>query len=171
MNKFSIEFENCLENRICKLTEKSKHIHIALFQFNLMTNRFIIYIIMNTMKKLSAFTLFAAALLFFSIGAAYSQEALKSTEEEYFDFLSLLGLTERPALNYRTLSDSVWAIKETDTGNTPAEDSDTEANADSKEETINRPEKTPHPWQQQPWHKKDTLEIKRRKHKLVYSRN
>ena len=157
MNKFSIEFENCLENRICKLTEKSKHIHIALFQFNLMTNRFIIYIIMNTMKKLSAFTLFAAALLFFSIGAAYSQEALKSTEEEYFDFLSLLGLTERPALNYRTLSDSVWAIKETDTGNTPAEDSDTEANADSKAETINRPEKTPHPWQNNNLGTKKTL--------------
>lgn len=147
MNKFSIEFENCLENRICKLTEKSNPIHIALFQFNLMTNRFIIYIIMNTMKKPSAFTVFAAAVLFFSIGAAYSQEALKSTEEEYFDFLSLLGLTERPALNYRTLSDSVWAIKETDTGNTTAEDSDAEANADSKAETINRPEKTPHQWQ------------------------
>lgn len=157
MNKFSIEFENCLENRICKLTEKSKPIHIALFQFNLMTNRFIIYIIMNTMKKPSAFTVFAAALLFFSIGAAYSQEALKSTEEEYFDFLSLLGLTERPALNYRTLSDSVWAIKETDTGNTTAEDSDTEANADSKAETINRPEKTPHPWQNNNLGTKKTL--------------
>lgn len=157
MNKFSIEFKNCLENRICKLTEKSKHIHIALFQFNLMTNRFIIYIIMNTMKKASAFTVFAAALLFFSIGAAYSQEALKSTEEEYFDFLSLLGLTERPALNYRTLSDSVWAIKETDTGNTTAEDSDTEANADSKAETINRPEKTPHPWQNNNLGTKKTL--------------
>lgn len=155
MNKFSIEFENCLENRICKL--KSKPIHIALFKFNLMTNRFIIYIIMNTMKKLSAFTVFAAALLFFSIGAAYSQEALKSTEEEYFDFLSLLGLTERPALNYRTLSDSVWAIKETDTGNTTAEDSDAEANADSKAETINRPEKTPHPWQNNNLGTKKTL--------------
>lgn len=157
MNKFSIEFENCLENRICKLTEKLKSIHIALFQFNLMTNRFIIYIIMNTMKKLSAFTVFAAALLFFAIGAAYSQEALKSTEEEYFDFLSLLGLTERPALNYRTLSDSVWAIKETDTGNTTAEDSDAEANADSKAETINRPEKTPHPWQNNNLGTKKTL--------------
>lgn len=157
MNKFSIEFENCLENRICKLTEKSKPIHIALFQFNQMTNRFIIYIIMNTMKKLSAFTVFAAALLFFAIGAAYSQEALKSTEEEYFDFLSLLELTERPALNYRTLSDSVWAIKEPDTGNTTAEGSDTEANADSKAETINRPEKTPHPWQNNNLGTKKTL--------------
>lgn len=109
------------------------------------------------MKKLSAFTVFAAALLFFSIGAAYSQEALKSTEEEYFDFLSLLGLTERPALNYRTLSDSVWAIKETGTGNTTAEDSDAEANADSKAETINRPEKTPHPWQNNNLGTKKTL--------------
>lgn len=157
MNKFSIEFENCLENRICKLTEKSKPIHIALFQFNLMTNRFIIYIIMNTMKKPSAFTVFAAALLFFSIGAAYSQEVLKSTEEEYYDFLSLMGITERPALNYRTLSDSVWAIKEPDTWNTPAEDSETEADAESKAETINRPEKTPHPWQNNNLGTKKTL--------------
>lgn len=109
------------------------------------------------MKKLSAFTVFAAALLFFSIGAAYSQEALKSTEEEYYDFLSLMGITERPALNYRTLSDSVWAIKETNTGNTTAEGSDTEANAESKAETINRPEKTPHPWQNNNLGTKKTL--------------
>ena len=42
-----------------------------------------------------------------------AQEALKSTEEEYYDFLALQGLTERPFLNYRTLSDSVWNIDET----------------------------------------------------------
>jgi len=41
-----------------------------------------------------------------------AQEALKSVEEEYYDFLALQGLTERPALNYRTLSDSVWTIDE-----------------------------------------------------------
>ena len=41
-----------------------------------------------------------------------AQEALKSIEEEYFDFLALQGLTERPTLNYRTLSDSVWKIDE-----------------------------------------------------------
>jgi hypothetical protein len=40
----------------------------------------------------------------------HSQEALKSVEEEYYDFLALQGLAERPALNYRTLSDSVWAV-------------------------------------------------------------
>lgn len=42
----------------------------------------------------------------------YSQEALKSTEEEYYDFLSLQGLVERPTLGYRTLSDSVWELPE-----------------------------------------------------------
>jgi hypothetical protein len=41
-----------------------------------------------------------------------AQEALKSIEEEYYDFLSLQGLTKRPHLNYRTLSDSVWAVDE-----------------------------------------------------------
>ena len=62
------------------------------------------------MKKLSAFLI---TLTFaFSV---FSQEALKSTEEEYFDFLSLLGIVERPTLNYRTLSDSVWIIQENDT--------------------------------------------------------
>jgi hypothetical protein len=43
-------------------------------------------------------------------GLLYSQEALKSTEEEYYDFLSLQGLVDRPTLNYRTLSDSVWTV-------------------------------------------------------------
>ena len=50
-------------------------------------------------------TLFAAAALF-------PQESLKSTEEEYYDFLSLQGITKRPYLNYRTLSDSDWTIME-----------------------------------------------------------
>jgi hypothetical protein len=52
-----------------------------------------------------------AALLCVS-SLLYSQEALKSAEEEYYDFLALQGLTERPYLNYRTLSDSVWSIDE-----------------------------------------------------------
>lgn len=39
-----------------------------------------------------------------------AQEALKSIEENYYDFLALQGLTERPTLNYRTLSDSVWTV-------------------------------------------------------------
>lgn len=45
---------------------------------------------------------------------AFSQEALKSIEEEYFDFLSLQGITERPTLNYRTLSDSEWKFTSED---------------------------------------------------------
>jgi len=42
-----------------------------------------------------------------------AQEALKSAEEEYYDFLALRGYAGRPALNYRTLSDSKWIIDET----------------------------------------------------------
>ncbi|QTQ14066.1 hypothetical protein HRQ91_06125 [Treponema parvum] len=53
-----------------------------------------------------------AVLFFLSALIAYSQEALKSYEEEYYDFLSLQGLVERPTLNYRTLSDSVWELSE-----------------------------------------------------------
>jgi len=41
-----------------------------------------------------------------------AQEAVKSIEEEYYGFLALQGLTERPTLNYRTLSDSIWTVKE-----------------------------------------------------------
>ena len=48
-------------------------------------------------------------LLAFSV-AAFAQESLKSTEEEYYDFLSLTGRTERPTLGYRTLSDSQWTV-------------------------------------------------------------
>lgn len=59
------------------------------------------------MKKL--YTFFAAML---SCASIFSQEALKSTEEEYYDFLSLQGLVERPTLGYRTLSDSEWTLTE-----------------------------------------------------------
>jgi hypothetical protein len=60
------------------------------------------------MKKYLLYFLF---LIFipFTIPA---QEALKSVEEEYYDFLALQGLTKRPALNYRTFSDSVWTVDE-----------------------------------------------------------
>ena len=40
----------------------------------------------------------------------FAQESLKSTEEEYYDFLSLTGQAERPILGYRTLSDSEWTV-------------------------------------------------------------
>lgn len=49
---------------------------------------------------------------FFILMPLFSQEALKSTQEEYYDFLSLSGLVERPTLGYRTLSDSVWTFNE-----------------------------------------------------------
>ena len=41
-----------------------------------------------------------------------AQEALLSTNENYYDFLALDGYTERPYLNYRTLSDSKWVIQD-----------------------------------------------------------
>jgi hypothetical protein len=49
-------------------------------------------------------------LVFLSAGFVFSQEALKSDVEEYYYFLSLQGLADRPTLNYRTLSDSKWNI-------------------------------------------------------------
>ena len=58
--------------------------------------------------KYSLFTL----ILSFLCHSTFAQEALKSTEEEYYDFLSLQGIVERPTLGYRTLSDSVWTFKE-----------------------------------------------------------
>ena len=58
------------------------------------------------MKKKLIFIIFVQAFFLFG------QEALKSTEEEYYDFLSLQGLVERPTLGYRTLSDSVWELPE-----------------------------------------------------------
>ncbi len=58
-----------------------------------------------------------------SIFLISAQEALKSTEEEYYDFLSLTGLTKRPTLGYRTLSDSEWIFNTDEEGNT-LEDSD-----------------------------------------------
>jgi len=48
--------------------------------------------------------------LLFAFGILFAQEALKSTEEEYYDFLSLTGQSERPTLGYRTLSDSEWTV-------------------------------------------------------------
>ena len=48
--------------------------------------------------------------LLFAFGSLFAQEALKSTEEEYYDFFSLSGAAERPTLGYRTLSDSEWTV-------------------------------------------------------------
>ena len=58
-------------------------------------------------KVLRAF--FLLTTIFFTY-TAFTQEALKSTEEEYYDFLRLTGEVTRPTLGYRTLSDSQWEI-------------------------------------------------------------
>jgi hypothetical protein len=56
--------------------------------------------------------LFCFVFVFFLNNLLFSQEALKSDVEEYYDFLALRGLVDRQTLNYRTLSDSVWNIKD-----------------------------------------------------------
>mgnify|MGYP000894023954 FL=1 len=58
-----------------------------------------------------------AAFLLTAVFVVPAQEALKSTEEEYYDFLALEGIVQRPTLGYRTLSDSVWTIPEDAEGN------------------------------------------------------
>ena len=64
------------------------------------------------MKK-TALQLFITVMIFCLLPLTLTaQEALKSVEEEYYDFLSLNGVVERPTLGYRTLSDSVWNFKE-----------------------------------------------------------
>lgn len=67
------------------------------------------------MKKTNIFTTFLLLLL--CIFSSVAQESLKSTEEEYYNFLSLTGTVNRPTLNYRTLSDSVWTFNDQSTTN------------------------------------------------------
>ena len=64
------------------------------------------------MKRLILFATINSIL--FSL---FAQEALKSTEEEYYDFLSLQDIVERPTLGYRTLSDSEWNFALDEDGN------------------------------------------------------
>ncbi len=67
------------------------------------------------MSKFSTVSGLALSVLFvFTSNFTFSQEALKSTEEEYYDFLSLTGNTKRNYLNYRTLSDSSWSVEHSD---------------------------------------------------------
>jgi len=61
----------------------------------------------NYIYKYIIFNVFLS-LLFPTI--LFSQEAIKSIEEDYYSFLALQGLTEHPSLNYRTLSDSAWQV-------------------------------------------------------------
>lgn len=61
------------------------------------------------------YPIFLFTILLTILSSLYSQEALKSIEEEYYDFLSLTGVTKRPTLGYRTLSDNVWKFNEVET--------------------------------------------------------
>lgn len=59
------------------------------------------------MKKSILFCCFV-----FLATSIFAQEALKSAEEEYYDFLVLSGIVERPTIGYRTLSDNVYELSE-----------------------------------------------------------
>ena len=61
---------------------------------------------------------FATLLIVCIFSSLTSQEALKSTEEDYYSFLSLQGMAESPTLGYRTLSDNVWTIETDENGET-----------------------------------------------------
>lgn len=81
---------------------------------------------------------FICTVLFSLSFALFSQEALKSIEEEYYDFLSLQGITERPYLNYRTLSDSEWNIKEDENTSHPWKDLNLGTKKTLKKELFNQ---------------------------------
>ena len=81
---------------------------------------------------------FICTVLFSLSFALFSQEALKSIEEEYYDFLSLQGITERPYLNYRTLSDSEWNIKEDENTSHPWEELNLGTKKTLKKELFNQ---------------------------------
>lgn len=95
------------------------------------------------MKKI----IFALSLnfLFFSI---FSQEVLKSVEEDYFDFLSLVGTVKKPTLGYRTLSDSSWIFTDQEDDEVYEEtlDDDEEYVADQNTPTKKSTKPKINPW-------------------------
>jgi hypothetical protein len=68
-------------------------------------------IISLTKKPLPVIILSTVAAALVSAQSLTPNVALKSTEEDYYDFLALQGLAERPYLNYRTLSDNAYKLK------------------------------------------------------------
>lgn len=63
------------------------------------------------MKYLNKTKTFIFFFIFCFLMNTFSQESLKSSEEDYYDFLSLTGHTDRNFLFYRTLEESTWNIK------------------------------------------------------------
>lgn len=70
-------------------------------------------------KELKKVYIVAAVTCILAGAHPTAQEAIKSTEEEYYDYLSLTGLATRPTLGYRTLSDSVWTYTTDEYGTSP----------------------------------------------------
>ena len=75
--------------------------------------------------------------LFISANSVFAQEALKSIEEEYYDFLSLSGVVERPTLGYRTLSDSVWKFNEVESFEENEDGTFTKVRVDGRDSDAN----------------------------------
>ena len=103
-----------------------------------------------TLKKTFALAPFFLALTC----SLFSQEALKSAEEEYYDFLSLQGLVERPTLGYRTLSDSEWKFIEKES---PILDEDGNPILDENGNPVMEKTLPQHVWQNNTLGKKRTL--------------
>ncbi len=85
-------------------------VRIALIQFYLLKSFARFCILKINMKRFKFLPV--CFFLLNGISILTSQEALKSAEEEYFDFLSLQGIVKRPTLGFRTLSDSEWKFQD-----------------------------------------------------------
>ncbi len=96
------------------------------------------------MKK----TLFFSIFFILSEIFVFTQEALKSVEEAYYDFLVLSGCSEKNYINYRTLSDNKYTIIEV-----KEEDSDQTGNNEKSEK--NTEEKKCIRFENFPWQKKN----------------
>ena len=98
--------------------------------------------------------LLVTAGLFSVAVSLFAQEALKSTEEEYYDFLSLSGITRRPTLGYRTLSDSQWQFVEKEN---PLFDENGNPLLDEKGNPVTEKTLPEHVWQNNNLGRKRTL--------------
>ncbi len=87
-------------------------------------------------NNIRTFFLFFITSVFFTISLS-AQEALKSIEEEYYDFLSLNGIVERPTLGYRTLSDSVWVFNEVESFEENEDGTFTKVRVDGRDSSSN----------------------------------
>ena len=89
------------------------------------------------MKKIAKNLFLISIIFLFFTNVVFGQEALKSIEEEYYDFLSLNGLVERPTLGYRTLSDSLWNFTDVESFEENEDGTFTKVRTDGQESDAN----------------------------------